>query len=327
MSSWMIRAGRGGIYAADWLNRGLVGIGWDFGATDIASMSREQIRSGYAIKHPNDSKNKLAAAVGQIYRFAHDMEQGSTVVMYDPATRLYHIGTIAGPCKPATDIEEATFTRAVKWKQTAQRDALTTSSKNSLGGIQTIFSISDEVVADLKSASKSETSSQPDETEDDAADDDARAATYDNGIELIKDRVNQVGWEDMERLVAGLLKAMGYCAHVTPKGPDGGRDVVASPDALGLESPRIVAEVKHRKGAMGAPTVRSFIGGLRAGDRGLYVSTGGFTKEARYEADRATIPIRLLDLDSFVRHYVEVYDKADEETRSILPLTRIWWPA
>lgn len=327
MSSWMIRAGRGGIYAADWLNRGLVGIGWDFGATDIASMSREQIRSGYAIKHPNDSKNKLAAAVGQIYRFAHDMEQGSTVVMYDPATRLYHIGTIAGPCKPATDIEEATFTRAVKWKQTVQRDALTTSSKNSLGGIQTIFSISDEVVADLKSASKSETSSQPDETEDDAADDDARAATYDNGIELIKDRVNQVGWEDMERLVAGLLKAMGYCARVTPKGPDGGRDVVASPDALGLESPRIVAEVKHRKGAMGAPTVRSFIGGLRAGDRGLYVSTGGFTKEARYEADRATIPIRLLDLDSFVRHYVEVYDKADEETRSILPLTRIWWPA
>ena len=179
MSSWMIRAGRGGIYAADWLNRGLVGIGWDFGATDIASMSREQIRSGYAIKHPNDSKNKLAAAVGQIYRFAHDMEQGSTVVMYDPETRLYHI----------------------------------------------------------------------------------------------------------------------------------------------------VAEVKHRKGAMGAPAVRSFIGGLRAGDRGLYVSTGGFTKEARYEADRATIPIRLLDLDSFVRHYVEVYDKADEETRSILPLTRIWWPA
>lgn len=48
----------------------------------------------------------------------------------------------------------------------------------------------------------------------------------------------------MERLVAGLLKAMGYCARVMPKGPDGGKDVVASPDALGLESPRIIAEVK-----------------------------------------------------------------------------------
>lgn len=160
-----------------------------------------------------------------------------------------------------------------------------------------------------------------------ANDEETLAATYDNGVELIKDRFNQLDWEDMERLVAGMLKAMGYCARVMPKGPDGGRDVVASPDALGLESPRIVAEVKHRKGAMGAPAVRSFIGGLRAGDRGLYVSTGGFTKEARYEADRANVPVRLLDLDAFVRHYVDVYDKADDDTRSILPLTRIWWPA
>ena len=38
-------------------------------------------------------------------------------------------------------------------------------------------------------------------------------------------------------------------------------------------------------------------------------------------------PVRLLNLDDFVRYYVEVYDKADGETRSILPLTRIWWPA
>ena len=73
--------------------------------------------------------------------------------------------------------------------------------------------------------------------------------------------------------------------------------------------------------------VRSFLGGLRAGDRGLYVSTGGFSTEARYEADRATVPVRLLDLDGLIRLYVETYDKADAETRSLLPLTRIWWPA
>lgn len=163
--------------------------------------------------------------------------------------------------------------------------------------------------------------------DDDANDEEALAATCDNGIELIKDRVNQLDWEDMERLVAGMLKAMGYYARVMPKDPDDGRDVVASPDAPELESPRIVAEVNHRKGAMSAPAVRPFIGGLRAGDRGLYVSTGGFTKEARYEADRANVPVRLLDLDAFVRHYVDAYDKADDDTRSILPLTRIWWPA
>lgn len=331
MGAWMIRAGRGGVYASDWLEHGVIGIGWDFDGADIAAMNREQIRAAYGLSHPGDSKGKVAAGVGQVYRFAHDMTTDSTVVMYDPESRLYHLGVITGPCVAVCDMDGVTYTRDVTWGETAPRDVLSPSSKNSLGGIQTIFAVSDEVMADLTNAARDKSvvaSNDPAIDDNDATnDEETLAATYDNGIELIKDRVNQLDWEDMERLVAGLLKAMGYCARVMPKGPDGGRDVVASPDALGLESPRIVAEVKHRKGAMGAPAVRAFIGGLRAGDRGLYVSTGGFTKEARYEADRANIPMRLLDLDAFVRHYVEIYDKTDDDTRSILPLTRIWWPA
>ncbi len=295
-------------------------------------MDRYQIRAAYAAAHPAESKQKVATSVGQVFRFAHSMEQGSTVVMYDPAERLYHIGVINGPCAPVPEPNGITYTRAVTREKTAPRDALAQSSKNSLGGIQTLFSISKEVMADLEAAASQKQPPACTElphgcVDDSSSDDEALAATYDNGIELIKDRMNQLGWEDMERLVADLLRAMGYCARVTTKGPDGGRDVIASPDALGLESPRIVAEVKHRKGAMGAPAVRSFIGGLRAGERGLYVSTGGFTKDARLEAGHATMPVRLVDLDAFVRHYVEVYDKADDETRSILPLTRIWWPA
>ncbi len=80
------------------------------------------------------------------------MEQGSTVVMYDPAERLYHIGVIAGPCSPVPEPEGITYTRAVTWNKTAPRDVLSQSSKNSLGGIQTIFAISAEVMADLESA-------------------------------------------------------------------------------------------------------------------------------------------------------------------------------
>lgn len=257
MSAWMIRAGHGGVYAEDWLDKGKIGIGWDFGSKDIASMKREQIRATYLAEHPNESKNRVAAIVGQVYRFAHEMTQGQTVVMYDPASRLYHIGAITGDCVPTRDEDDPTYTRTVRWETSASRDALKQSSKNSLGGIQTIFAVSDEVMNDLQSATGTSQPIPEEAAGEDASDDneDARAATYDNGIELIKDRVNQLDWEDMERLVAGLLKAMGYCARITPKGPDGGRDVIASPDALGLESPRIVVEVKHRKGAMGAPAI------------------------------------------------------------------------
>ena len=326
----MIRAGRGGVYAADWLERGVIGIGWDFGGANIAAMDRDAIKTAYAAAHPSDSKRKVAASAGQVYRFAHSMVQDSTIVMYDPAERLYHIGTINGPREPIAEPEAMTYARSVKWDKTAPRDALTPASKNSLGGIQTIFFVSDEVMADLERASsKPACTLDASEASDDdtAADDETSTATYDNGIELIKDRINQLEWEDMERLVACMLKAMGYCARISPKGPDGGRDVIASPDILGLESPRIIAEVKHRKGAMGAPAIRSFIAGLRPGDRELYVSTGGFTKEARYEADRAYVPVRLLDLDFFVRNYVETYDKVNDNDRAILPLTRVWLPA
>src|SRR5207248_1371129 len=101
----------------------------------------------------------------------------------------------------------------------------------------------------------------------------------------------------MQELLASILRAMGFKARVSPRGPDRGVDVFASPDGLGLQEPRIKAEVKHRGDAIGAPELRSFIGGLRPSDRALYLSTGGFKKDAKYEADRSNIPVTLIDLD------------------------------
>lgn len=113
MRAWMIRAGRGGAYAAGWLDRNVIGIGWDFDGVDIANMSRGQIKAAYASAHPAESKQKVAASVRQVYRFAHPMAQGSTIVMYNPAEWLYRIGAIEGPRTPASEPESVTYTRAV----------------------------------------------------------------------------------------------------------------------------------------------------------------------------------------------------------------------
>jgi len=143
---------------------------------------------------------------------------------------------------------------------------------------------------------------------------------------LIKDKVAALLPEEMEELVASILRAMGYKAKVSPKGPDRGVDVIASPDGLGLTQPRIKAEVKHRDGSMGAPAIRGFIGALRDGDSGLFVSTGGFTREARYEADRSTFPLTLVDLDDLADLIVSHYESFDLEGRALVPLVRIYWP-
>src|SRR5262249_54873909 len=135
-------------------------------------------------------------------------------------------------------------------------------------------------------------------------------------------------WREMQHLVAGILRAMGYKTRVAADGPDRGCDVQASPDGLGLSQPRIFVEVKHRpKTQIDAPLIRSFLGGRRQGDNCLYVSIGGYTRDARYEADRSTIPLRLLDLDDLAELLIERYALLDVETRAMVPLVAVYWPA
>ena len=332
MAAWIIRAGKGGVWAAEWISRGHIAIYWNLGGADIAAIPKDQIKSLYKMQFPDASRQVVAASAGMIYRFGHEIVEGSTVVVYEPATRLYHIGEVMGPCTfvmpEDSDDDDGSYRRKVAWKATVSRDALSARAKHSLGSISTLFAVSDETLRELENASRGVppvASSEEDEEEENAAE--IREATAEDGIERIKDRVLQLTWEEMEQLVAGVLRAMGYKTSMTRRGSDGGRDIIASPDGLGLESPRIVVEVKHRKETMGAPALRSFIGGLRNTDSGLYVSTGGFTKDAMYEADRALMPVKLLDLDQFVRLVVDNYDNADMDMRAILPLVRIYWPA
>lgn len=125
-------------------------------------------------------------------------------------------------------------------------------------------------------------------------------------FERIKDQINRLDWSDMQDLVAGILRSMGYKTQVSPAGPDRGKDILASPDGFGFQQPRIVVEVKHREGRMGSAQIRSFLGGRHRDDRGLYVSTGGFSKDALYEADRATVPLTLWSLDELARTLIAI---------------------
>ena len=77
---------------------------------------------------------------------------------------------------------------------------------------------------------------------------------------------------------------------------------------------------------MGAPEIRAFLGGRRDGDRCLYVSTGGFSRDARYEAERAALPFTLLTLKDLRELLVEHYEGLDSDARALVPLRRIYLP-
>lgn len=331
---WLIRAGRGGTRAAEFIAGAYVAVGFSQvvnapSLPSVVSMA-DQLRAA----HPDFSPQQVMVRANQLWRFCQNVAVGDSVVTYDPATRRYHLGVIRGPVKWVPDEDpDMPNHRAVDWQGVVGRDSLSASSRNSLGAIQTIILVPAAAAAELQNASFRSTTdplpllpaadspvSSP-EAFDPFIDLDEQA------VERIKDRIARLDWEELQDLVAALLRAMGYRTAVALRGPDRGRDILATPDGFGFRPPRIYVEVKHRPGqTMGAPEVRAMRVGPLADDRGLFVSTGGFSREAYYEAEAGQRPITLMTLDGLTRAILDVYPNFDDEGRALLPLRRIYWP-
>jgi restriction system protein len=325
--TWMVRS-EAGKYFTEFRESGSVAIGWREAGDVKPGDDKAALMERLALTGEYLKPGTIQSGASQVLRFVNELKIGDNVVTYDPSRRIYAVGEITS---------DATFNsrkfdgelprvRKVKWTGEVSRDQLSLPTRNTLGSTMTLFELSESAADELRSPATVDghniaQAAPTEEQEETFRDLENRA------IELIKDQVNTLGWEDMQELIAGILRAMGYKTQVSPSGPDRGKDIVASPDGFGFENPRIVVEVKHRNAAMGAQDVRSFLGGRHKEDRGLYVSTGGFSKEARYEAERASIPTALWDLGDLVRALLEHYEKMDNETKRLVALRRVFWPA
>lgn len=101
-----------------------------------------------------------------------------------------------------------------------------------------------------------------------------------------------------ERLCQRVLRESGFIeVEVTKRSGDGGIDGHGTIRIGGLISFNVLFQSKRYKGNIGPDTVRDFRGAMvgRA-DKGMIISTGGFTLEARREATRdGAPPIDLID--------------------------------
>jgi len=323
----MVRAGEGAAAANEFREKSVVGIGW--GGENWPSYSnRDAILQKLKQQTPEKTKRQHLAAASKIESFLRKLKVGDRVLTYDASIRTYLVGTIQSDAlyEPKL-LPRFPTVRKVDWQGEVRRDDVSVSTRDSLGNISTIWRVSEDGAQEIETLLSGKASLSPDTIDTDITDEqellkDIQSRSH----EFIKDQLSRLEWEQMQQLVAGLLRAMGYKTRISPQGPDRGKDIVASPDGFGFESPRIVVEVKHRRDAMSAQEIRGFIGGRHKDDKGLYVSTGGFTKDAHYEAERSTIPLTLMDLDELAKEIVEHYEKMDPEARALLPLRRIYWP-
>ncbi|MCX6602373.1 MAG: restriction endonuclease [Acidobacteria bacterium] len=116
-------------------------------------------------------------------------------------------------------------------------------------------------------------------------------------LELIKNGAPAA----FERLVVDLLVAMGYggsvedAGKVVGKSGDGGIDGIIKQDKLGLDA--IYVQAKRWKDSVGSPEIMKFSGSLtkRHANRGVFITTSTFTKDALEFVEAMPQKIVLID--------------------------------
>lgn len=146
---------------------------------------------------------------------------------------------------------------------------------------------------------------------------DATVATVHSALVTeILDRIMQLSPKSFETLVLRVLAAMQYgtSGHVESTGDsaDAGIDGVISQDPLGLDRIYIQAKRYARDRTVGRPAMQAFVGALQGqqADRGVFIATCNFTRDALDYADRVgvrIIPINGIELaELMLKHRVGV---------------------
>jgi restriction system protein len=111
-----------------------------------------------------------------------------------------------------------------------------------------------------------------------------------------------------ERLCQRLLRESGFVqVTVTGRSGDGGIDGYGTLEINPLVSFKVLFQCKRYQNAVSSPAVRDFRGAMQGrADKGIIITTGSFTADARREASRDGVPpIELVDgqklLDMFVK--------------------------
>ena len=337
--AWLIRAGRSGELGDFVIENSLACIG--FGdIPDLTGVStRDEMRETVRRSYSDASDGKVANVAGQIWALRSRVRPGDVVVMPLKKTSQIALGVVTGGYRYLDD-PEAWWHHAVAvdWKRTdVPRTAVRQDLLYSLGALMTVCEIKRNDGA-WRLRRILETGSDPGARVEaveaikagDADATDSSESTFDLerlGRDQIQARVaEKFAGHGLSDLVAEVLEAEGFSTQVAPPGPDGGIDVFAGQGPLGLDSPRLIVQVKSSPAPVDVKVVRELHGVLstHGADQALLVAWGGVNKTARQELRSQFFRVRVWDADNLLDAVLRNYDKLSEELRADLPLKRVW---
>lgn len=319
----------------DLVQGNFISIGWDR-LNDLCGYDgRDALKSALRDAYPGQKAGSYPVQAGVLFSFSSEMARGDVVVAPNKADRTVNIGVVSGDYYFEATAPLHKHRRPVRWAKTGvSRTLFSLSALNEIGSAITLFRVrrnADEFRAYLESASETEFEKKTaaNEREQDRAverADDAvnadRIALYTRDF-VAKRLLTGVSDREFEELTADVMRSLGYQARVTPFSGDGGVDVIAHRDPLGLEPPIVKIQCKHSAKAMGGPVVAQLIGRIGASETGLFVTLGTYTPDAIAQ-ERSNPRLRLLTGEEFINLIIEHYDTLPPRWREVIPLRQVY---
>jgi len=336
MSVWLVRAGKAGENDGYCLESSQSVIGWEEIGNLSSAVEWADFVNFVDAAYPGLKRATITNYAGQLYAFAHRIQIGDLICLPLKTTKMIAIGRVVSDYKFSPEAPpNQRHGRKVEWLRTdVARAAIKQDLLYSLGAFMTVCEIKrndaqwriDEIVkTGIDPGSRAAVNIAPDaenvDTEIEAVD----------LVETASDRIRQFISEEfaghaLAQLTAAVLTAEGFNCIVSPEGPDGGIDILAGRGPLGLDSPRLLVQVKSGTASIDAPTVRQLHGVIstHGADQGLLVAWGGLNRVAAKELATQRFNLRVWDANDLIESVYKNYSVLPASITARLPLRQIW---
>lgn len=319
----------------DLVGNGFIAIGWDeLGDLRLIGDDQNAMKARVAQVYPGLKPGAVPNAAGVLLKFAFRMQPGDLVVYPHRPDSTLNFGRISGDYRYDASADLYRNRRPVEWLRTAvPRTDFPPAARFEVGSAITLFTVKRHATlfSDfISSANSTAPAHQPPDDPEAAAEaaaevPDAESIETDTRDFIIETLVSQLEGVEFEHFVAHLLQAMGYRARVTQASGDGGYDIVAHRDPLGVEPPIVKVQCKRSTSAMGGPQVQQLTGTLSPGgeERGLFVTLGAYSRDARH-LERTRQDLRLIGGNELVELIWEHYEKLSPRYKQLLPMRQVF---
>ncbi len=319
----------------DFVGNGFISIGWtDMGDLSAIGNDKDAMKAMVTDVCLDIKPGAIPGTAGTLLTFAFRMKPGDLVVYpYKPDSTL-NFGRIESDYYYDAAAPIHRNRRKVKWLKTGvPRTTFSKTARYEVGAAMSVFRVRHHLQEFLNYVE----GTTPDptllsaavapEAADEATADELTAErietdTRDFVIETLMKKLEGV---QFEYFVAHVLEVMGYRTRVTQATGDGGVDIIAHRDPLGLEPPIIKVQCKRTTGSIGSPDVQRLTGTLAPGgsELGLFVTLGSYSKEAQ-NLGRTRQDLRLVNGNDLIDLVFQHYENFSPEYKRLLPMRRVY---